>query len=94
MNHADLLLSAASLRALLFDTRGDPLLLAFLKSHNLTIVVDTLETNLGMFLLSWLVPGDSHVSDLWMNVLLNTNMHSQFSIDKRSQFVIAFNKGA
>ncbi len=55
MNHADLLLSAASLRALLFDTRGDPLLLAFLKSHNLTIVVDTLETNLGMFLLSWLV---------------------------------------
>src|SRR5438309_10588316 len=67
MDHADLLLCSASLRALLFDDKA--VLIEFMKHHGLSIGIETTETNLGLAFLSKLVPGEGHVSDLLIQVL-------------------------
>jgi hypothetical protein len=56
MDQGDLLLAAASLRTLLFDDSGEPILLTFARQHQIDIRVEALETNLGLFLLSYYPP--------------------------------------
>jgi hypothetical protein len=83
MDHADLLLCSASLRALLFD--GKPVLIGFIKDHGLSIEIETTETNLGMAFLSKLVPGERHVSDMLIQVLLNPQIRDAFPLDQLKQ---------
>lgn len=69
-DHPEVLLTAASLRALLFDHSPSPILLDFLKNHGVTIQVETLETTCSMLLLSEIEPGSGpHVSDLLASIL-------------------------
>src|ERR1043165_4880451 len=56
MDHGDLLVCSASLRALLFDDK--PILVGFMKHHDLSIEIETTETNLGLAFLSKLIPGE------------------------------------
>jgi hypothetical protein len=92
MDHADLLLCSASIRALLFD--DDPILLSFSRMHELNIEIECLETNIALMLLSWLVPDDLHVSDFLMDVLLNPEMRGSIPLDQESQTVHTFRDGA
>jgi len=83
MDHADLLLCSASLRALLFDDK--PILFGFMKSHGLLIEIEATETNLGLAFLSKLVPGEGHVSDILIQILLSPQIRDGFPLDQKKQ---------
>lgn len=83
MDQGDMLLCSASLRALLFDDK--PILIGFMKHHDLSIEIETTETNLGLAFLSKLVPGEGHVSDMLIQVLLNPEVRDGFPLDQRKQ---------
>jgi hypothetical protein len=83
MDHADLLLCSASLRALVFDDK--PILIGFMTSHGLSIEIETTETNLGLAFLSELVPDEAHFSDMLIQVLLNPQMRDAFQLDQKNQ---------
>lgn len=90
MDQAELLLAAASLRALFFDDTPKPILLSFLEDHGVDLEIEALETNLGLILLSKLLPEDGHVSDLLMSCLLDPEHRARMPIDKRTQGMIVF----
>src|SRR3954471_14019925 len=83
MDHGDLLLCSASLRALLFDEK--PMLIVFMKHHSLSIEIETIETNLGLAFLSQLATGKGHVSDFLVQALLDPQMRSAFPVDQKKQ---------
>jgi hypothetical protein len=83
MDHADLLLCSASLRALVFDDK--PILIGFMKGQGLSIEIEATETNLGLAFLSKLVPGEGHVSDMLIQVLLNPQIRDGFPLDQKKQ---------
>jgi hypothetical protein len=91
MDHADLLLCSASFRALFFD--DNPMLLRFATTHQLTIEIECLETNLALLLLSWLTPDEGHVSDFLMQVLLDSKMRDLYALDKTYQAFCFFEDG-
>jgi hypothetical protein len=91
MDHGDLLLCAASLRALFFD--DNPMLISFAETHALNIEIECLETNLSLFLLSWLVPDEAHVSDFLMQALLDPSMRETFALDKLHQTLFLHMEG-
>lgn len=90
MDQAELLLAAGSLRALFFDDTPRPILLSFLADHGINIEIEALETNVGLILLSKLLPEDGHVSDLIVSCLLDPEQHARMPIDKRTQGMIFF----
>jgi hypothetical protein len=71
------------LRALLFDDK--PVLIDFMKHHGLSIEIEATETNLGLVFLSKLVPGEGHVSDMLIQVLLNPEIREAFPLDQKKQ---------
>jgi hypothetical protein len=93
MDHADLLLSAASMRALFFDNRGQPIALTFLREHDIAVEMEVLETNVNLLLLSALVPDDWHVSDFLVDILLNPDMEDKFPVDQTRQTMYCFTDG-
>jgi len=88
MDHADLLLASASMRALLFD--GNPVLIDFAKMHGLEIEIECFETNIALFLLSWLVPDDLHISDYLVHALLDPTTRDKYELNKPTQQVLTF----
>ncbi len=90
MDHAELLLSAASLRALLFDDTPKPILLEFLDTHGLDIQIDAIETNLGLVLLSQLLPEPGHVSDVVGAALLGSNEGDRLPLDQETPMLFLF----
>jgi hypothetical protein len=94
MDHADLLMCAASFRALLFDDTGKPILLSFAERHGIDIRVETLETTLGLFLLSFYAPHDLHVSDFLADILLNPETRSRYPLDEVQETLVAFVDGS
>lgn len=88
MDHGDLLLSSASFRALFFD--DVPMFLGFMESHSIEIEIDTIETNIGLLLLSWLAPDAGHVSDFFLRVLLDKEIRTQFPLNSIRQILLTF----
>ena len=93
-DHPEVLLAAASLRALLFDDSPSPILLDFLNNHGLPIQVETLETTCSMLLLSEIEPGSSpHVSDLLASILLDSKMREDCKLNEPHSFLTILQEG-
>lgn len=93
-DHPEVLLTAASLRTLLFDDSPSPILLDFLKNHVVTIQVETLETTCSMLLLSEIEPGSGpHVSDLLASILLDPKVQEDFKLNEPHSFMTVLQEG-
>lgn len=88
MSQAELLLSAASLRALLFDDTA--ILLGFLHAYDLKVFVDALETNVGMVLLPKLAKDEGHVTDWFSHILLDDKIKPHYPLNTLKQAVCIF----
>jgi hypothetical protein len=88
MDQGELLLASASLRALVFDNSTVPLLTGFLAPHAIEFEVETLETNLGIILLSQIVLQQGHVSDFLIECIFDHELKEQLKLDQASQFMI------
>lgn len=88
MSQAELLLSSASLRALLFD--DEPILFSFLHAYGLEFYIDALETNLNMVLLPKLAKDEGHVTDWFSHLLLNGKIKPEYPVDVLKQCVVIF----
>lgn len=93
MDPTELLLAAASLRALFFDDTPRPMLLGFLEDHGLSFDIEAIETNLGLILLSQLLPEDGHISDELAGCILDPEHHERMPLEKKVQ-VMAFHTDA
>ena len=94
-DHPQVIIAAASLRALFFDDSPSPMLLTFLKEHAAQLQVETLETDSSMLLLSEVEsehPG--HISDLLMQILLDEHTKSEFKLDEPHPFVGCLPEGS
>lgn len=59
------------------------------------IYVETLESDSSMLLLSELEPGSvDHISDFFVNILLNPSIREDFKIDERRSFATAMQEGS
>lgn len=90
MDHGELLLASASLRALFFDHSPRPLLTGWFEAHRIAVQIETIETNIGLVLLSQLLPEAGHVSDFLTDCLLDPDRAAYFPIDQTTQNVIFF----
>jgi len=88
MDHGELLLSSASLRALFFDKEG-PVLTPFLAAHDIEIEVECLESDFSMALLSHHVPDQFHVSDFLMQALLDPELKKEHPLDQPKEILLA-----
>jgi hypothetical protein len=88
MDQSELLLSSASLRALFFDHSPKPLLMGLLAPHDIKFEIETLETNLGLVLLSQLLPQEGHVSDYLVECLLHPERDQNTPLDQSTQVLI------
>ncbi len=70
MHPPDLLLAAASFRALLFDADGGPILLDFLRRHQISMELSAIETNAGMILMP-LLSLEGNITDVLAEILLD-----------------------
>jgi hypothetical protein len=93
MDHADLLLAAASMRALFFDDRAQPIAPSFLKDHKMPVEIEALETNVSLLLLSALIPGGVHVSDFLVDALIGPETKRGFQINQPNQGLYCFTDG-
>lgn len=87
MDHAELLLAAASIRALFFDDTPKPMLLEFLDMHGLEIQIEAIESNLGLILLSRLLPEPGHISDWLGMALLGVNEAAGLRLDEETELL-------
>ena len=93
-NQPEVVLAAASLRALFFDDTPKPLMISFLGQHGKTYPVETLETDSSMLLLSVLESGRKpHISDLFVDILLNSTTREQFKLNERHPFMTILQEG-
>lgn len=90
MDHAELLLAAASIRALFFDDTPKPMLLEFLDMHGLEIQIEAIETNLGLVLLSHLLPEPGHISDWLAMALLDVKEAAGLRLDEEAELFAFF----
>jgi len=91
MDQGELLLAAASLRALIFDTGAQPLLIRLFEDAGLDIKIETVETNLGLVLLSELIPEPGHVSDYIAGAFMDPQQKETLPLDK-PQVVVIFHE--
>lgn len=90
MDQAELILAAASMRALLFDEK--PQLISFLNQHRLSFSAEAMETNLGLILLSQLLPEPTHVSDEIVLNYIDDERRSRNRLDEPTR-VLIFHEG-
>lgn len=83
MDHAELLLASASLRALFFDDK--PILISFLEDHGIDIKIEALETNVSFLLMSQLEANGTHISDFLIEILLSPEMRASFPLDEEKR---------
>lgn len=89
MDHAELLLCSASLRALLFDDTPAATLLGFLEQHDIEIEMDCVETDMAMLLLSQVEPlTTGHVSDLFAQIPLTEKGREEYPLDSRKPLLL------
>jgi hypothetical protein len=82
MDQAELLMCAASLRALFFDDSPSPILIDFLQTHNVPFEVEAFETDLAMLLFAQVGPRESgHITDFFMELFFGTAFAGQFLLD-------------
>jgi hypothetical protein len=90
MDHANLVLSSASFRALLFDDSPSPILLDFIRQHELTVEIETFETNLAMLLLAQVEPAsEGHISDFFLKLILDPAVQKDYELGKSHPIVVA-----
>ncbi len=90
MEPTELLLAAASLRALFFDDTPRPMLLSFLEDNGIELEIEAIETNLGLILLSQLLPEEGHISDELAGCVLDPEHHERMPLEKRIQALLFF----
>ncbi len=83
-----LLLASASLRALFFD--GGGMLTSFLEEHEADLQIEALETDIGLVLLSELVPDDIHLSDYLLEALLKPKSDEEKKFDQPWDMLLAY----
>lgn len=90
MDPAELVLAAASLRALLFDDTGEPILLSFLAGQSLQLSIEAIESNLSMLLLSVAAGDDDlHVSDFLADILFNAELRAHYALGEEKELLLA-----
>ena len=88
LDHMEVLLAAASLRALLFDDTPSAQLIDFTRKHNLQIDVETVSTTSAMLMYSEVTPGEGpHLSDLIASVLLDPEVRKDFKEGEPHEFI-------
>lgn len=92
MDQADLLLCSASLRALFLDNK--PILPKFDEQHSLNFKIECFETNINMLLLSHLVPDEIHVSDFFLDALINPEKRADFPLNQSKECLYTFQDGS
>lgn len=90
MDQAELLLAAASLRALFFDDTPKPMLVSFLEENGLEIEIEAIESNLGLILLSQLLPEPGHISDHLAAHILDPELREQFPAEREHESFIFY----
>lgn len=89
-DHPNLILSAASFRALLFDDSASPMMLDFIEQHEIPVEIDTFETNIAMLLLAQVeLASAGHISDFFFQLLLDPEVRKEFELEKPKQIVVA-----
>lgn len=89
VDHANLVLSSASFRALLFDDSPSPILIDFIKQHELTVEIETFETNLAMLLLAQVEPASKgHISDFFLQLILDPAVQKDYELGRSHQIVV------
>lgn len=86
MDQAELVLASASLRALFFD--DSPQLITFLDQHHLSFQIEAMESNLGLILLSELLPEPGHISDEFVGCLIDPERRERCAVDSPSTVLI------
>lgn len=82
------LLTAASLRAMLFDDTGEPLLLSFLKRYNLDLTINSFDGDFAMLFYSQTNPAeDGHLTDFLFQFLLAENEQKVFPEGELKEFL-------
>lgn len=89
MDQGELLLASASLRALFFDGQK-PLLLGWLADHGVDIDVCTVQTNIGLILLSELLPEPGHISEYIAGCVFLPELMEKVPLDTPTQLLIAY----
>lgn len=80
LDHMEVLLASASLRALFFDDSPSAQFFEFANQHDIQINIETVSTTSAMILFSQVTAGNElHLSDLIANILLNPAVGADFS---------------
>jgi hypothetical protein len=90
MSQAELVLASASLRALFFDHSPKPLLAGLLNDNGVKMEVETIETNLGLILLSVIVPEPGHISEHIVAGVFDPERKAALPLDKPTPGLIVF----
>lgn len=94
MDQAELLMCAASLRALLFDDSPAPIFTDFLKKHGCPFEVEAFETDLAMLLFAQVGPREAgHITDFFMEIFFGTAFYGKFLLDVPHKVFGAFGGG-
>ena len=90
MDHRDLLLSSASLRALFFDNGAKPILIDFIDRYEIDIEIKSFETNLSMVLFAQMEPSSKgHISSYFYEFLLDSKLHESYELNQKQSLVIS-----
>lgn len=88
IEHEELLLASASLRALFFD--GGGMLTLFLEEQNADLMIEAFETDLGLILLSELIDDEFHISDFIMDAYFRPSTDERKAVDKPWPLLVAY----
>jgi len=90
MDQGELVLCAAALRALFFDDSPAPMLRTLLGVAFEDLQIEAMEADLGLVLLSELIPDDFHVSDFFVHALLDPKARADHPLDEEFEVLHAF----
>lgn len=89
MDQAELLLCAASLRALLFDDSPSPILIDFIVQHGIDVNLETFETDLAMLFFAQVERSETgHAVDICLGLLFDEEMKRECPLDQEKQLVV------
>lgn len=95
MDQAELLMCAASLRALIFDDSPAPLLTEFFCKHEVPLEIEAFETDLAMLLFAQVAPTENgHITDFFMEVFFGKEFDGKFPLNVPHKLMGAFGGGS
>lgn len=89
LDHMEVVLASASLRALFFDDSPCAQLIDFAKKHKLSISIETISTTSAMLLFSEVAPGNGpHLSDFIGSILFDPAVKDEFKESQAHPFIV------